>query len=105
MGSLEGMDEAIARGQRYDAALLDSLHTEEHVWAEFQRAATLVCEGDSSSSTTWRSPAAAVEAALRRIEEAGYAVTRIWRGTSGVRADDGLGLAVVENRGRQREGP
>ena len=37
------MRAALDAGERYEAALLDSVHTEEHVWAEFQlrRAARL----------------------------------------------------------------
>ncbi|MBP8251563.1 MAG: NPCBM/NEW2 domain-containing protein, partial [Herpetosiphon sp.] len=43
--SLTGMQQAIAAGETYHAALLDSLHTAEHVWAEFQLATQLVCAG------------------------------------------------------------
>src|SRR5262249_15640367 len=42
VGSVEGMTAAVRAGEVYDAALLDSVHLEEHVWAEFQLAAQLV---------------------------------------------------------------
>jgi predicted O-methyltransferase YrrM len=99
-GSIEGMDAAITAGERYDAALLDSIHSKEQVWAEFLRAARLVCEGGLILvHDAWFS-GGTVAAALRRIELAGYGVTRLWTAAHGVREDDHLGLAVIENRRR-----
>jgi predicted O-methyltransferase YrrM len=100
-GSLEGMRAGIEAGERYDAALLDSLHTEEHVWAEFELARQLVCRGGLIviHDAAWRG--GTVEGALQRIERAGYGVVRLWCAEGGVREDDGLGMAVIENRGRQ----
>jgi len=43
-----------------------------------------------------------VDAALERIEAAGYGVTRLWTAEAGEREDDRLGLAVSENRRRPR---
>lgn len=96
------MDEALARGERYDAALLDSLHEEHHVLNEFRRAARLVCPGGLILFHDARYPGGTVDRALRRIEAAGYGVTRLWTAECGAAEDDGLGLAVVENR---RRGP
>ncbi len=39
-------------------------------------------------------------AALARIEAAGYGVARLWAAEVGVREDDHLGPAVIENRRR-----
>ncbi|HEX8149849.1 MAG TPA: NPCBM/NEW2 domain-containing protein [Pyrinomonadaceae bacterium] len=103
-GSLEGMAEALAAGEVYEAALLDSIHTEEHVWAEFELAARLVCEGGLILIHDACYRYGTVEGALRRIEAAGYGLVRLWTAEAGVREDDRLGLAVVENRRRQRAG-
>jgi predicted O-methyltransferase YrrM len=99
-GSLEGMAAAIEAGERYDAALLDSIHTEEHVWAEFQLAAQLVCPGGLILIHDAVYTYGTVEKALKRIEVAGYGVVRLWTAESGVQEDDRLGLAVIENRHR-----
>lgn len=99
-GSLEGMARALENSETYDAAFLDSLHTEEHVWAEFQLAAQLVCPGGLLLIHDVRYAYGTVERALRRIEEAGYGVVRLWTAESGVDEDDQLGLAVIENRKR-----
>lgn len=96
--SLALMDQALAAGERYDAALLDSLHEENHVYAEFQRAAQLVCPGGLILFHDARYPGGTVDRALRRIEADGYGVTRLWTAECGAAEDDGLGLAIVENR-------
>lgn len=98
--SLALMDAALARGECYDAALLDSRHDEAHVHAEFQRAARLVCPGGLILVHDPRLPGGTVEGALRRIEADGYGVARLWTAECGLAEDDGLGLAVVENRRR-----
>jgi predicted O-methyltransferase YrrM len=100
IGSLEGMAAALAAGERYDGALLDSLHTEEHVWAEFQLASQLVCQAGLILVHDVRTTHSSVEKALRRIEEAGYGVVRLWTAECGVHEDDQLGLAVIENHRR-----
>jgi predicted O-methyltransferase YrrM len=99
-GSVEGMRAALDAGERYDVALLDTLHTEEHVWAEFDLARQLVCPGGLIliHDPLWRG--GTVEAALRRIEREGYGVVRLWSAEGGVREDDELGLALIENRRR-----
>jgi predicted O-methyltransferase YrrM len=99
-GSLEGMTAAIAAGERFDTALLDSIHTAEHVWAEFELARHLVCPGGLIVIHDVRYAHGTVEAALKQIEAAGYGVTRLWTAESGVPEDDNLGLAVIENRSR-----
>ncbi len=99
-GALEGMAAAIAAGEHYDAAFLDSIHTAEHVWAEFELAQRLVCPGGLILIHDVRTTPGTVEAALRRIEAAGYGVTRLWTAEGCVPEDDFLGLAVIENRRR-----
>lgn len=96
--SLALMDAALARGERFDAALIDSLHEEHHVYAEFQRAARLVCPGGLLIFHDARYTGGTVDRALARIEAEGYGVTRLWTAECGAAEDDGLGLAVVENR-------
>ncbi len=99
-----GMTAALAAGERYDAVLLDSIHTEEHVWAEFQLAAQLVCAGGLILIHDVRYAHGTVEGALHRIEAAGYGVVRLWTASGGVAEDDHLGLAVIENRRRPVNG-
>jgi predicted O-methyltransferase YrrM len=100
VGSVEGMTAAVRAGETYDAALLDSIHTEEHVWAEFQLAAQLVRPGGLILIHDVRYAYGTVERALRRIEAAGYGVVRLWTAEGAVAEDDQLGLALVENCGR-----
>jgi predicted O-methyltransferase YrrM len=97
-GSLEGMRAALEAGEAYDAALLDTLHTAEHVWAEFELACRLVCPGGLILIHDPLYEGGTVEGALKRIEQAGYGVVRLWSAERGVREDDHLGLAVIENR-------
>ena len=79
-------------------ALLDSLHTKKHVWAEFQLATQLVCPGGLILIHDAALEYGSVEGALQQIEQAGYGVTRLWTAECGVSEDDHLGLAVIENR-------
>jgi hypothetical protein len=74
------------------------VHTEEHVWAEFQLAQALVCPGGLILIHDAIYPQGTVAAALQRIEDAGYNVVRLWVAESGVAEDDRLGLALIENR-------
>ena len=101
-GSHEGLADAVAAGERYEAALLDSVHTEAHVWREFELAAELVCPGGLILIHDAIYAHGTVGAALERIEAAGYGVTRLWTAEAGEREDDRLGLAVIENRRRPR---
>jgi predicted O-methyltransferase YrrM len=98
--SLSGLKAALDAGERYEAALLDTLHTEEHVWAEFELASRLVCRGGLILIHDVTFAYGTVEAALRRIERAGYGVARLWTAEGGVNEDDRLGLALIENRRR-----
>lgn len=98
--SLAGLKAALRTGESYEAALLDTLHTEEHVWAEFELASRLVCRGGLILIHDVTFAYGTVEAALRRIERAGYGVTRLWTAEGGVHEDDRLGLALIENRRR-----
>ncbi len=100
--AIEGMEQAIAAGEEYDAVLLDSLHTAEHVWEEFQRAVRLVSPGGLILIHDACYANGTVEGALSRIDAIGYGVTRLWAADSGAREDDRLGLAVIENRRRPR---
>ena len=99
-GSIEGLRVAIAAGERYEAALLDSVHTEEHVWVEFELAVQVVCPGGLILIHDARYRHGTVDRALRRIEAAGYNVVRLWCAEDGMAEDDHLGLAVIENRRR-----
>jgi predicted O-methyltransferase YrrM len=105
VGSLEGMTAALARGERYEAALLDSIHTAEHVWSEFLLARQLVCPGGLILVHDARCAAGTVAAALDRIQAEGFGVARLWSADGGLRADAGLGLAVIENRVYPRQDP
>jgi cephalosporin hydroxylase len=96
--ALGGMAAAIEAGERYHAALLDSIHTEEHVWAEFQLASQLVCAGGLILIHDPWFVDGTVEGALGRIAREGYGVVRLWTSEAGVPEDDHLGLAVIENR-------
>jgi predicted O-methyltransferase YrrM len=98
--ALAGLAAARAAGERYEAALLDSVHTAEHVWAEFELAAQLVCPGGLILIHDAQYAYGTVAQALDRIAAAGYGVVRLWTADAGVAEDDRLGLAVVENRRR-----
>jgi hypothetical protein len=87
-------------GERYDADLLDSLHTVEQVWAEFGLTARLVCPGGLILVHDACLPSGTVGRALARIEAAGYGLACLWTAECGVPEDDRLGLAVIENRRR-----
>jgi hypothetical protein len=100
-GSIEGMRAALEAGERYDAALLDTVHTAQHVWAEFELARQLVGPGGLILIHDPRWSGGTVEGALARIEREGYGVVRLWSAECGVREDDSLGLALVENRKRE----
>jgi predicted O-methyltransferase YrrM len=102
--SIQGMAAALSASEQYEAALLDSLHNEDHVWTEFQLASQLVCAGGLILIHDVRFKHGTVEQALQRIEAAGYGVTRLWTASAGITEDDFLGLAVIENRGRNGEG-
>src|SRR5262249_55234901 len=93
----EGMQMALDAGETYEAALLDSLHTGEQVWAEFQLAARLVCAGGLILVHDAIYAGGTVGEALARIQAAGYNVVRLWAAASGAREDDRLGLAIIEN--------
>jgi predicted O-methyltransferase YrrM len=96
--SLGGMREAIEDGEHYDLALLDSVHSADHVWAEFQLASELVCAGGLILIHDVRYRGGTVAIALEKIEQAGFGVTRLWCADGGIAEDDELGLAVIENR-------
>jgi glycosyltransferase involved in cell wall biosynthesis len=99
-GSIEGLRAAIAAGEHYEAALLDSVHTEGHVWAEFELVSQVVCPGGLILIHDARYRHGTVDRALERIEATGYNVVRLWCAENGVAEDDHLGLAVIENRRR-----
>ena len=98
--SIAGLNDALAAGESYEAALLDTLHKAEHVWAEFQLAARLVCPGGLILIHDVLLETDTVEEALRWIEADGYGVTRLWTADRGHQEDQRLGLAVIENRRR-----
>jgi predicted O-methyltransferase YrrM len=95
--ALDGMRVALEAGERYEAILLDSIHTQEHVWAEFELARHLVCHRGLILIHDAIYTGGTVERALRQIETAGYNVVRLWAAEGGIAEDDGLGLAVIEN--------
>jgi predicted O-methyltransferase YrrM len=94
--SIDGMRAALVAGERYDAALLDSLHTEEHLWGELEIAARLVPPGAPILTHDWRWEEG-VQRVLDRARAAGYGVVRLV-GPGGVEEESGLGIAVIENR-------
>jgi predicted O-methyltransferase YrrM len=98
--SLAGMAALRDAGERFDAALLDSVHHADHVWAEFQLAAELVNPGGLILIHDVLLEAGTVGEAVDRIADAGYGVARLWTADSGVPEGDRLGLAVIENRRR-----
>jgi predicted O-methyltransferase YrrM len=98
--SLEGMAAALQAGEQYQGALLDSIHTEEHVWAEFQLAVQLVCRSGLILIHDSRYAFGTVEKALRRIESAGYNVSRLWAAEGEIAEDDHLGLTLIVNARR-----
>jgi predicted O-methyltransferase YrrM len=96
--SLTGLKEALDRGETYHAALLDTEHTAEHVLKEFELASQLVCSGGLILIHDATLRTGSVGSALNEIQNKGYGVVRLWTADSGVQEDDGLGLALVENR-------
>lgn len=103
--SLVGMQTALANGERFDAALLDSLHFADHVWAEFDLARQLVCPGGLILIHDAVLPSGTVGQALKRIQAAGYGITRLWTADCGTSEDGGLGLALIENRRQSSKYP
>lgn len=95
--SVAGLQAALDAGERFDGALLDSDHGEDHLWAELELARRLVCPGGPILVHDWRW-IDDIERVLVRAEEAGFGVARLLAGC-GVDEDAGLGLAVIENRG------
>lgn len=95
--SIAGMRAALDAGERYDAALLDSIHTAEHLGAELELAHELVCQGGLIlvHDGAWVEGVAQV---LERAQRDGYGVARLLAADCGVAEEDGLGIAVVENR-------
>lgn len=98
LDSLEGLAAAQRQEESFDAALLDSLHTEDQVWAEFQLASKLVCPGGIILVHDVLLKTGTVERGLKRIEALGYGVTRLWTAEEGEQEGAQLGLAVIENR-------
>ncbi len=100
--AIDGLRAAIVDGETYHAALLDSVHTAEHVLREFELARQLVCPGGLILIHDPVLRTGSVGEALDIISEQGYGVVRLWTAEDGVREDDALGLAVIENRCRRR---
>jgi predicted O-methyltransferase YrrM len=97
---LSGMEASIEAGETYDVAFLDSLHTADHVWAEFRLACRLIRPGCLILIHDAICSQGSVADALVRIRKAGYGVTHLWTGSRSALESDALGLAVIENRGR-----
>ncbi|GIX04968.1 MAG: hypothetical protein KatS3mg114_0837 [Planctomycetaceae bacterium] len=98
--AVDGLRAAIADGETFHAALLDTVHTRDHVLREFELARRLVCEGGLILIHDAIYRGGTVGAALDEIQRQGYGVTRLWTAEDGEREDDALGLAVIENRRR-----
>jgi predicted O-methyltransferase YrrM len=96
--AVEGLRAALSDGETYHAALLDAVHTKDHVLREFELASRLVCEGGLILIHDAVFKDGSVGVALNEIQRQGYGVTRLWTAEDGEREDDALGLAVVENR-------
>jgi hypothetical protein len=98
VSSLEGMTESLQRGERFDAALLGSLHNAEQAWAEFELASRLVCErGLILIQHACSSPCSVCET-LSKIRKAGYDIVTPGNSSCGIHQDDEPGLALIENR-------
>jgi predicted O-methyltransferase YrrM len=93
-----GMSELVESGNHFHAALLDSIHTTEHVMKEFRLVTQLVCEGGIIliHDPLWRG--GTVGQAVDDISKDGYRVVTLWSAEEGLSQDDRLGLALVENR-------
>jgi predicted O-methyltransferase YrrM len=100
--SLAYMDRLLSQGDLFDAALLDSLHEATHIIKEFDRAIRLVRSGGLILIHDVLLKTGTVEQALRQIEAQGYGVTRLWTADKLEAEDNGLGLAVIENRRRHK---
>jgi predicted O-methyltransferase YrrM len=97
--SLVGMSTLRDAGERFDAAVLDSVHTESHLWSEFELASEIVVpRGMILVHDAFSFPE--VAEALERVEAAGFGVTRLLAAESCVKEDAGFGLALIENRQR-----
>lgn len=97
--SRAGMTALLEAPERFDAALLDSDHTEEQLWSEFELVRQLVAAGGLILVHDARS-FPEVRRTLVRIEAAGFGVTRLLANEATPSEDAGLGLAVIENRPR-----
>lgn len=98
--SVAEMQRLLADGDRFQVALLDTDHTAEQVWSEFELARELVCAGGLVLVHDPGWAPGTVEQGLERIAAAGYGIVRLWLADEGVAEDDRLGLAVIENRRR-----
>jgi hypothetical protein len=98
--SVAGMRRALAAGEQFDAALLDTDHSAGHVWREFDVARRLVRPGGPILIHDPGWEPGSVDDALVRIAAGGYGVVRLWNVEGAAAEDDGLGLALVENRER-----
>jgi len=97
LDSLAALAAALETGERYHAALLDTVHTAEFVLQEFDLARQLVEPGGlilihdihPAFFDTWK--------AIDEIQSRGYGVVRLWCADQAVQTDDRLGLALIEN--------
>jgi hypothetical protein len=96
--SLAGLRAARESGERFHAALLDSVHEAAHVLEEFRLATEVVCENGLILIHDATYARGSVGTALEQIERNGYNVVRLWVAAAGALEDDGLGLAIIENR-------
>lgn len=94
--SIDGLRAALTSGERYDAALLDSVHTEEHLSAELELASKLVRPGGPILAHDWR-VYPDLDRVLVNAERAGLGVVRLLT-EGGEEEDSRLGLAIIENR-------
>lgn len=93
---IDGMKSLQNTDERFDLALLDTLHEESHVLKEFHLAHQLVKPGGLMLIHDPFLSVGSVGQALKQIEGDGFPVTRLWNGASGIHEDDTLGLAVVQ---------
>ncbi|RLS57109.1 MAG: hypothetical protein DWH91_05060, partial [Planctomycetota bacterium] len=98
--AIDGLQFALSSGESYHAALLDTVHTAEHVLREFELARQLVCPGGLILVHDAILRNSTVDQALDAIQRQGYGVSRLWTADQGTPEDDRLGLAVIENRQR-----
>lgn len=101
--SLVALAECASRGETFHAALLDTIHECDYVLKEFELARQIVCPGGLIFVHDPLYRYGTVADAICAIDRMGYRVITLWSAEGGEKEDDGLGLAVIENRKYARQ--